>query len=148
MKIAVPKETRAHETRVAAVPETVKKFTALGAEVHVQAGAGEVHGHFYHMGTRSTPTAIRLEGLSAVYAYFQEAGTAAEKERVAGWESGLAAGRRFLLRCQYTGAEGRRWKGDLDPRGGIRFALELDRERNGVIRIDYCQHAASALLGW
>jgi len=41
MKIAVPKETREHETRVAAVPETVKKFKALGAEVVVQAGAGD-----------------------------------------------------------------------------------------------------------
>ena len=41
MKIAVPKETRAFETRVAASPETVKKFTALGAEMVVQAGAGD-----------------------------------------------------------------------------------------------------------
>jgi NAD(P) transhydrogenase subunit alpha len=41
MKIAVPKETREHETRVAAVPETVKKFKALGAEVIVQSGAGD-----------------------------------------------------------------------------------------------------------
>jgi NAD(P) transhydrogenase subunit alpha len=40
MKIAIPKETRAFETRVAASPETVKKFTALGAGVVVQAGAG------------------------------------------------------------------------------------------------------------
>jgi H+-translocating NAD(P) transhydrogenase subunit alpha len=40
MKIAVPKESRADETRVAAVPETVKKFVGLGAEVVVQAGAG------------------------------------------------------------------------------------------------------------
>ncbi|MFV0473107.1 MAG: Re/Si-specific NAD(P)(+) transhydrogenase subunit alpha [Pikeienuella sp.] len=41
MKIAIPKETRENETRVAAVPETVKKFVGLGAEVVVQAGAGE-----------------------------------------------------------------------------------------------------------
>jgi len=41
MKIAVPKETREHETRVAAVPETVKKFKALGAEIVVQSGAGD-----------------------------------------------------------------------------------------------------------
>ena len=41
MKIAVPKETREHETRVAAVPETVKKFKALGAEIVVQAGSGD-----------------------------------------------------------------------------------------------------------
>ena len=41
MKIAVLKETAEGETRVAAIPETVKKFTALGAEVAVEKGAGE-----------------------------------------------------------------------------------------------------------
>jgi NAD(P) transhydrogenase subunit alpha len=41
MRIAVPAETDRNETRVAAVPETVKKFKALGAEVVVQAGAGK-----------------------------------------------------------------------------------------------------------
>jgi NAD(P) transhydrogenase subunit alpha len=40
MKIAVPKEA-AGETRCAAIPETVKKFVALGAEVAVERGAGE-----------------------------------------------------------------------------------------------------------
>ena len=39
MKIAVLKETDS-ETRVAATPETVKKFIALGASVAVEAGAG------------------------------------------------------------------------------------------------------------
>ena len=41
MKIAVLKETKAGETRVAASPETVKKFIALGADVVIEAGAGE-----------------------------------------------------------------------------------------------------------
>ncbi|MFM5953229.1 MAG: NAD(P) transhydrogenase subunit alpha [Novosphingobium sp.] len=41
MRIAVLKETASGETRVAASPETVKKFIALGASVAVQAGAGE-----------------------------------------------------------------------------------------------------------
>ncbi len=41
MKIAVPKERRAHERRVAATPETVKKFIALGCSVLVETGAGE-----------------------------------------------------------------------------------------------------------
>lgn len=41
MKIAVLKETRSGETRVAATPETVKKFTALGVDMAVQSGAGE-----------------------------------------------------------------------------------------------------------
>jgi NAD(P) transhydrogenase subunit alpha len=40
MKIAVLKEA-AGETRVAAIPETVKKFTALGAEMAVEKAAGE-----------------------------------------------------------------------------------------------------------
>jgi NAD(P) transhydrogenase subunit alpha len=40
MKIAVLKETAAGETRCAAIPETVKKFIALGAEVGVERGAG------------------------------------------------------------------------------------------------------------
>ena len=40
MKIAIPKERRAHESRVAASPETVKKMIGLGAEVAVEKGAG------------------------------------------------------------------------------------------------------------
>ena len=40
MKIAVLKEA-AGETRCAAIPETVKKFAALGADVAVETGAGE-----------------------------------------------------------------------------------------------------------
>jgi len=41
MKIAVLKETAAGETRCAAIPETGKKFVALGAGVAVERGAGE-----------------------------------------------------------------------------------------------------------
>ena len=41
MKIAVLKETAPGETRCAAIPETVKKFIALGAEVAVEKGAGQ-----------------------------------------------------------------------------------------------------------
>ncbi|WP_277968943.1 NAD(P) transhydrogenase subunit alpha [Sphingomonas echinoides] len=40
MKIAVLRETAEGERRVAATPETVKKFVALGASVAVEAGAG------------------------------------------------------------------------------------------------------------
>jgi NAD(P) transhydrogenase subunit alpha len=40
MKIAILKERRPHETRVAATPETVKKLKALGAEVILETGAG------------------------------------------------------------------------------------------------------------
>ena len=40
MKIAVMRERREYERRVAATPETVKKFIALGFRVAVEAGAG------------------------------------------------------------------------------------------------------------
>lgn len=41
MKIAILKERASGETRVAATPETVKKFAALGLDVAVEKGAGE-----------------------------------------------------------------------------------------------------------
>ena len=40
MRIGIPAETRAGETRVAATPETVKKMLASGHTVMVQFGAG------------------------------------------------------------------------------------------------------------
>ena len=44
MRIAVARETDAGEPRVAATPETVKKFKALGADVSVARGAGNASG--------------------------------------------------------------------------------------------------------
>jgi NAD(P) transhydrogenase subunit alpha len=44
MRIGVVKETEARETRVAATPETVKKFVGLGAEVAVAKDAGLASG--------------------------------------------------------------------------------------------------------
>ena len=41
MRVAVPKETRAGECRVALVPESVKKLVKAGIEVVVERGAGE-----------------------------------------------------------------------------------------------------------
>ena len=44
MRIAVARETDAGEPRVAATPDTVKKFKALGADVAVARGAGHASG--------------------------------------------------------------------------------------------------------
>ena len=44
MLIAVPAETDPGKGRVAATPETVKKFIGLGAKVVVQSGAGLASG--------------------------------------------------------------------------------------------------------
>ena len=44
MRIAVARDTDANEPRVAATPETVKKFKALGADIVVARGAGNASG--------------------------------------------------------------------------------------------------------
>ena len=41
MKIAIPKERREYECRVAASPDTIKKFIGLGFDVVVETGAGD-----------------------------------------------------------------------------------------------------------
>ena len=46
MKIAVPKERRPHETRVAATPESVKKLKGLGFDIVIESGAGEAAAYF------------------------------------------------------------------------------------------------------
>ena len=69
MKIAVLKE-EAGETRCAAIPETVKKFIALGAEVSVEKGAGEAasvsDGDFEAAGARVGDRAEVLKGAGII----------------------------------------------------------------------------------
>jgi NAD(P) transhydrogenase subunit alpha len=40
MKLAIPRERRAHERRVAATPDTVKRLKTLGLDIVVESGAG------------------------------------------------------------------------------------------------------------
>ncbi|MCB9987008.1 MAG: Re/Si-specific NAD(P)(+) transhydrogenase subunit alpha [Rhodospirillales bacterium] len=62
LSISVLKETAPDETRVAATPETVRKYEALGASVTVQAGAGESAAisddTFASAGARIVPNAL------------------------------------------------------------------------------------------
>ncbi len=56
MLIGTPAETDPAETRVAASPETVKKYAALGADVAVERGAGAEAGFVdadYEIGGRA-----------------------------------------------------------------------------------------------
>jgi NAD(P) transhydrogenase subunit alpha len=72
MKIAVLKETAAGETRCAAIPETVKKYIALGAEVAVERGAGEAasiaDGEFEAAGAKVGSRAEVLRGAGIILA--------------------------------------------------------------------------------
>jgi NAD(P) transhydrogenase subunit alpha len=69
VKIAVLREA-AGETRVAAVPETVRKFIALGAEMAVESGAGEKAGvsdsDFKEAGAAVAGRAAALKGADAI----------------------------------------------------------------------------------
>ncbi len=71
MKIAVLKEHRLLESRVAATPDTVKRFAALGAELCVESGAGERAGitdaAFIDAGAETASTAEKcLEGADII----------------------------------------------------------------------------------
>jgi NAD(P) transhydrogenase subunit alpha len=70
LKIAVPVETAPGETRVAVIPETVKKFIALGAEVAVEEGAGLAaaitDAEFAAVGARVGPRSAVLAGADII----------------------------------------------------------------------------------
>jgi NAD(P) transhydrogenase subunit alpha len=73
MRLAVLKERRAFETRVAATPDTVKKLTALGLTVAVESGAGLsaaiVDADFAAAGAEIVPdAAAALDGAGIVFA--------------------------------------------------------------------------------
>ena len=67
MRIAVLRERAAGETRVAATPETVKKFIALGAELAVEPGAGAgasiADAEFAAAGAKVTKDAVKGAGI-------------------------------------------------------------------------------------
>jgi len=70
MKIAVLKEAAAGERRVAATPETVKKYVGLGASVAVETGAGEgaaiADGDYVNAGASVGPRAEVIKDADAI----------------------------------------------------------------------------------
>jgi hypothetical protein len=107
-----------------------------------------VDGSFFQQHERSAPTAIRLEGITAMKSFIEKYGDEDERTFVKKWTGSIMDGRRFLLRCQYTADDDFEWKGEIEPFGGIRRARPIPPLGNGRVQIDYCQHAISALLGW
>src|SRR3546814_11774283 len=72
MHIAVLKELAEGETRVAATPETVKKFIGLGAELAIESGAGEqasiADADYSPAGASAGSRADALEGANIILA--------------------------------------------------------------------------------
>ena len=87
MKIAILKETGDGETRCAASPETVKKFTGLGAQVAVEHGAGEqamiADADFEAAGAAVGPRSEVLNGAGAILCI-----SSPDPETLAGAEKG------------------------------------------------------------
>jgi NAD(P) transhydrogenase subunit alpha len=119
MRIAVPAEPEQTETRVAATPETVKKYLALGAEVAVQAGAGVKSGiadaEYQAAGATITPDgAATVAGADIVLRVKRPAG-----HEVEGAKPGAAV---IAIMDPYGNQAA---VGDLGSRGVAAFAMEL-----------------------
>jgi NAD(P) transhydrogenase subunit alpha len=82
MKIGIPKERRAGEKRVAASPETVKKFVGLGCTVVIETGAGLAadipDDQYTAMGAQIAPDARATVGDADMVLKVQRPLTAAE----------------------------------------------------------------------
>ena len=94
----------------------------------------------YYRPPRTTPTATRSEGLWAAYQLLSKNGY--EKESKAVFEA-LSLGVRFVLKNQFQPESALYLKDPQRVLGGFRQHLT-----NFEIRIDYVQHALSAMLGF
>ena len=100
MKIAIAKERRPHERRVAATPDTIKRYLQWGFDVSVESGAGE--------------------GASISDAQYSDAGAT-----VAASRADALAGADIVLKVQrpLTAADGDDGMGDI-PDGAMLIALQ------------------------
>ncbi|HYR64959.1 MAG TPA: hypothetical protein VEP47_02460, partial [Reyranella sp.] len=93
MKIAIVKERRPHETRVAATPETVKKLKTLGVEeIVIEAGAGAAAAYtdqaYRDAGAMIVPDAASAAAAADIVFKIQRPMTAAEGVDELAWLRG------------------------------------------------------------
>ena len=91
---------------------------------------------------RCTPTATRLEGLAALWRSMGAWGLDSDRARVA---DSVGRGTQFLLTCQVLEGEG--IGGVLRAQKPLDSADSSFNRRQAEIRIDYVQHAISAMYG-
>jgi len=124
MQIAVLKERRAGENRVAASPDTVKKFVALGAQVTVETGAGAAShfsdAMFQDAGASIAPSAAAAAGSADMVFKIQKPMTAAEgTDEVSYLKSGS------ILMAHLNALTDKPLMQALAQQGVMAFALEL-----------------------
>src|SRR5580692_2485407 len=125
MKIAIVKERRPHETRVAATPETVKKLKALGVEeIVIEAGAGMAASYtdqaYVDAGAMIVPDAISALSAADILFKIQRPMSAAEgSDEIALLRSGQ------VLMSPLSALTDRDLVQALAAKGVTSFALEL-----------------------
>ncbi len=125
MKIAILKERRPHETRVAATPETVKKLKALGVqEVLIEAGAGTAAAYtdqaYADAGAMIVPDAASATGSADIIFKVQRPMSAADgSDELALLRQG------HVLMAPLGALTNRELVDALAARGVTSFALEL-----------------------
>jgi NAD(P) transhydrogenase subunit alpha len=124
MKLAIPRERRAHERRVAATPDTVKRLKALGLEITVEAGAGA--------GASIADEAYAAAGAEIAADYAAAVGGADIVLKVArplaaadGLDEGAALKRGAVLIAMLDPYRNKPLVADLAARGVTAFAMEL-----------------------
>ena len=124
MKIAILKERRPHETRVAASAETVKKFSDLGAEVCVEKGAGQgssiPDAEFKEAGATIAATAADTVSGADIVLKVQRPMIAGEKEDEL---SILSSGQSLV--CQMNALTDEKFVDAMAKAGITGFAMEL-----------------------
>ena len=129
MKIAILKERRPHETRVAATPETVKKLKALGAEVTIEAGAGEAASYidqaYVDAGATVAPDAAAAAAAGEILFKIQRPMTASEASEVGGADEMALLRQGQVLMSPLGALTNKDLVQQLAARGVTAFALEL-----------------------
>ncbi len=124
MQIAILKERRPHELRVAGSPETVRKFIDLGAEVVVEKGAGTGSAisdkEYREAGATIAPDAVKALEAADVVLKVQRPMIAGEKENeLARFRPGQ------VLVCQMNALTEEKFVAALAKAGVTGFAMEL-----------------------
>jgi len=124
MKLAIPRERRAHERRVAATPDTVKRLKGLGLEVVVESGAGA--------GVSIPDEAYAAAGATVASDYASAVGDADIVLKVArplaageGQDEAAALKRGAVLVAMLDPYRNRDQVADFAARGLTAFAMEL-----------------------
>lgn len=120
------------------VDHTAKLVRAIEAAQHRSDVPAEWVGGFYDP-PRGTPTATRVEGLTAAYALFTRRGDTDMALRA---QNAIELGTAFVLRMHLTPERAAAYPVARRALGGFTGSFE-----EAQVRIDYVQHSISALLG-